>query len=51
MRWMLIAAMLGLSGCSVVAFPFRLTGDVIGIVPVVGKPVGAPFRAVGDVID
>ncbi len=40
-----------LSGCAVVALPFRVMGDVVGVVPVVGKPLGAPFRAVGDAID
>lgn len=40
-----------LPGCAVVALPFRVTGDVVGVVPVVGKPLGAPFRAVGDAID
>ena len=40
-----------LPGCAVVALPFRVTGDVIGVVPDVGKPLGAPFRAGGDAID
>ncbi|MBD0270822.1 MAG: hypothetical protein ICV73_02735 [Acetobacteraceae bacterium] len=47
----LLLACVLLSGCAVVALPFRVTGDVVGVVPVVGKPLGAPFRAVGDVID
>ena len=33
-----------LSGCAVVALPFRVTGDVIGVVPVVGA---APAVRVG----
>ena len=40
-----------LSGCGLVALPFRVTGDVISVVPVIGKPIGAPIHAVGDVID
>jgi hypothetical protein len=48
---LLLACALLLSGCAVVALPFRVTGDVVGVVPVVGKPLGAPFRAVGDAID
>lgn len=47
----LLFACVLLPGCAVVALPFRVTGDVVGVVPVVGKPLGAPFRAVGDVID
>lgn len=46
-----LALLLALGGCGLVALPFRVTGDVIGVVPVVGKPLGAPFRALGDVID
>ncbi len=48
---MLVLAALSLSGCGLVALPFRLTGDVISVVPVIGKPIGAPIHAVGDVID
>jgi hypothetical protein len=40
-----------LSGCGLVALPFRATGDVIQVVPVIGKPIGAPIHAVGDAID
>jgi hypothetical protein len=40
-----------LSSCGVVAFPFRVTGDAVQMVPVVGKPVGKPIHAVGDAID
>ena len=42
---------LSLSACGAVALPFRVTGDVIRAVPVVGKPIGAPVDAVGDSID
>ena len=48
---LLLAMALALSGCGLVALPFRVTGDVISVVPVVGKPLGAPIHAVGDVID
>lgn len=40
-----------LSGCGVVAFPFRVTGDAVEAVPVVGKPIGKPIHGVGDAID
>ncbi|MFT8243438.1 DUF6726 family protein [Roseomonas sp. BN140053] len=46
-----LAALLALGGCGVVALPFRAAGDVISVVPVVCKPIGAPVHAVGDVID
>ena len=42
---------LSLAGCGVVALPFRVTGDVIQAVPVIGKPIGKPIHAVGDIID
>jgi len=48
---LLLLAGFALSGCGVVALPFRVTGDVISVVPVIGKPIGAPIHAVGDVID
>jgi hypothetical protein len=48
---LLLLACLALSGCGVLALPFRVTGDVIQAVPVIGKPIGAPIHAVGDVID
>ena len=48
---LLFSAVLVLSGCGLVALPFRATGDVIEVVPVVGKPIGAPVHAVGDAID
>ncbi len=40
-----------LSGCGLVALPFRAAGDIIQVVPVIGKPIGAPIHAVGDAID
>ncbi|MCB4823435.1 DUF6726 family protein [Roseicella aerolata] len=48
---LLLFACLVLSGCGLVALPFRVTGDVIQVVPVIGKPIGAPIHAVGDAID
>jgi hypothetical protein len=48
---LLLLAALTLSGCGLVALPFRVTGDVISVVPVIGKPIGAPIHAVGDAID
>ena len=51
LRWTLLAALLGLGGCGLVALPFRAAGDVIQVVPVIGKPIGAPIHAVGDAID
>ncbi|MCO6414688.1 phosphoribosylglycinamide formyltransferase [Siccirubricoccus sp. KC 17139] len=47
----LLLLLLSLTGCGLVALPFRVTGDVVSVVPVVGKPVGAPIHAVGDAID
>ena len=44
-------ALLTLGGCGLVALPFRVAGDVIQVVPVVGGVVGKPVHAVGDVID
>ena len=46
-----LAAAFALGGCGLVALPFRAAGDVIEVVPVVGKPIGAPVHAVGDAID
>jgi hypothetical protein len=48
---MLLLCCLALAACSVVALPFRVAGDVISIVPIVGKPIGGAIRGVGDVID
>lgn len=47
----LLLACLMVSGCGLVALPFRVAGDVISVVPVIGKPIGAPIHAVGDIID
>jgi hypothetical protein len=48
---LLLAGLALLGGCGLVALPFRVTGDVIQAVPVIGKPIGAPIHAVGDAID
>jgi hypothetical protein len=48
---LILLACLTLGGCGLVALPFRVTGDVISVVPVVGKPIGQPIHAVGDAID
>ncbi len=43
--------MFSLSACAVAALPFRVTGEVLDVVPVVGPIAAAPFKAAGDVID
>jgi len=48
---LLLLSGLALAGCGLVALPFRVTGDVVKVVPIVGKPVGEPIHAVGDAID
>ncbi|MDR6287730.1 hypothetical protein E9232_000229 [Inquilinus ginsengisoli] len=48
---LLLVAAFGLSGCGVVAAPFRVTGAVVKAVPIVGHPVAAPLDATGDAID
>jgi hypothetical protein len=40
-----------LNGCGAVALPFRVTGDVAKVVPVVGDAVAAPLYAAGNAID
>ncbi len=52
MRWLATLALLALlTGCGVVALPFRVTGDVLDVVPVLGPIAAAPFNAAADVID
>jgi hypothetical protein len=46
-----LLAMACLSGCGVVALPFRATADVARVVPVAGNVVAVPFDAVGNAID
>ena len=40
-----------LSGCGVVALPFRATSAVVKVVPVAGDVVAAPLDVTADVID
>ena len=40
-----------LSGCGLVALPFRAAGAVVQVVPIVGGPIGKPVAAVGYIID
>lgn len=47
----LIIAVVFLSGCSTVAFPFRVTADAMRVIPVVGDAVAVPFDAVGNFVD
>jgi uncharacterized protein DUF6726 len=48
---LLLCTLLGLSGCSVAALPCRVTADVVGVVPVAGSVVAAPFDACAGLID
>ncbi|WP_338665637.1 DUF6726 family protein [Pararoseomonas sp. SCSIO 73927] len=41
----------GLTGCGVVALPFRATSAVVKIVPVAGDVVAAPLDVTADVVD
>lgn len=50
-RFLILAACLLLAGCGAVALPFRVVGDVVDVVPVVGGVASKPFRAAGDIID
>jgi hypothetical protein len=40
-----------LAGCGAVALPFRVTADVLKIVPVAGDVAAVPFDAAGEAID
>ena len=46
-----LALSLLLQGCGAVALPFRVTADVVKVVPLAGKVVAVPFDTVGDTID
>ncbi len=48
---LLLALAVGLSGCGVVALPFRATSAVVKVVPVAGDVVAAPLDVTADVID
>ena len=52
LRMMTVAiAATALAGCSVVAAPVRVTGDVVKPVPLAGPVVAAPLHGAADVID
>jgi hypothetical protein len=48
---LLLLSCLTLGACSVVALPFKVVGDVVDVIPVVGGIAAAPFKAVGAAID
>lgn len=48
---LLLLVCASLSGCGAAALPFRVTADVVRVVPVAGDVVAVPFDAVGDTID
>lgn len=48
---LLLAAVLGLAGCGLVAAPVRGTSAVVKVVPVAGDVVAAPLDVTADVID
>jgi hypothetical protein len=50
-RLVLLAGLLALAGCGLVAAPCRVTSAAIKIVPVVGHPAAAPTDACAGVID
>lgn len=51
MKHLLLAALLALSGCGLLAAPCRVGSAALKIVPVVGHVAAAPTDACGDVID
>jgi hypothetical protein len=53
MRWrfVMLALLLGLNGCGLVAAPCRIASAAIKIVPVVGHPAAAPTDACANAID
>lgn len=48
---LLLVVAYSLSGCGVVALPFRATSAVVKIVPVAGDVVAAPLDVTADAID
>ena len=48
---LLLLSCLALAGCGAVALPFRVVGDIVEVVPLVGAPIGGAIRGVGDAID
>lgn len=47
----IIAAAGSLTGCGVVALPFRATSAVVKVVPIAGDVVAAPLDVTADTID
>lgn len=47
---LLLALCLGLAACSVAALPFKVVGDVVEVVPLVGGVAAAPFNATAAVL-
>ncbi len=47
----LLAVCALLAGCGAVALPFKVTADVVRVVPVAGDIVAAPIDAAAEVID
>ena len=50
-RFVVLALLLGLSGCGLVAAPCRVTSAAIKIVPVIGHPAATPNDACANAID
>ncbi|MGF6233292.1 hypothetical protein QFZ27_007247 [Inquilinus ginsengisoli] len=48
---LILAVAAGLSGCGLVALPFRTTGAVVKVVPVAGHVAAAPLDVTADAID
>ena len=48
---LLLVVAYSLTGCGVVALPFRATSAVVKIVPVAGDVVAAPLDVTADAID
>jgi hypothetical protein len=48
---LLLLGCLALNACGVAALPFRVAGDVIDIVPIIGSPISGALHGVGNVID
>ena len=48
---LILATVMGLTGCSVAAAPVRVTSGVVKAVPVAGHVVAAPLDVTADTID
>ena len=48
---LILAAAAALSGCGLVALPFRATSAVVKVVPVAGHVAAAPLDVTADAID